>query len=1060
MFGSPLAAMLLLLTPTFVQDAAAAPEAETAVESVVADAVEAADTVAETVGNSVDQATEPREVVDPDFSGVTVTQVGEVETKPVASEGTSAFVIFLIVAACVIVPFVLGSFLAKKMRLKEYGGKLGLTLFAITLGLAPFVVQLASGEPLRDAIRLGIDLAGGTNMKFAVDQEQLQGKVVGKDVMDQMVGAIKRRIDPAGTQEIQVRTVDADRIEVIIPRAEPEKVEAIKSAITRLGSLEFAILADTRQTLHTGIIDRAQSEPGTEVKNGNGDIVGLWRPVGTRSDGTEVDFVGGPNAISRRALRDGEEIIEYLLVVDPKEDRRITGRLLDRAFEQIDPSSGPVVGFRFNTKGGALFQRLTTRYKPDPGTGFKSRLAVLLDNQIQSAPTINDVIGAQGIIQGDYTQEELQSLINVLNAGALEVPLLPDPVFESTVSPLLGLDVQEKGKVAIAIASIAVFVFMLLYYRAAGLIADICLLVNIVLVLGVMALIDATFTLPGLAGLVLTIGMAVDANVLIFERIREERAKGASLRMAINNGFSKAFTTIVDANVTTLITAVVLYMIGTDTIKGFAVTLFIGIVMSMFTALFVGRMIFEIAEKKRWLSDLRMNSIVGRTDLNFLSYRGIAAIVSLVLIGVGLAALFSRGADNLDIDFRGGSMVTFRLDGENAPSLEEARELIDETFEVEPSVERLELAEADGSEVELFRVRTINRDLDDVRKRVATAFAESDYELPRRDLSLGDVESVPEAAEEADTAPDAFAGGRQRVLTLSSRMTALALQDELDKVMQEVNAEKADQIAIVPLADAAVAEAIEGVAVGDEVADTELTTTFRLRGSADLPAGDFDRLGEDAIVRFAESPSFEEVNTFDTSVAGDTKLLAIVAMLVSLVAIVAYIWIRFQRLTFGLAAVAALVHDVLVVVGMVALGGLLSSTPLRTLLGLEDFKINLPMIAAFLTIVGYSLNDTIVVFDRIREVRGKNPNLSKDMIDASLNQTLARTLLTSITTFLVVLILYVFGGEGIHGFAYCLLLGVLVGTYSSIYVASPVLLWLTNRSDRKAAKEDRELATV
>ena len=1067
-----LAAMALLVVlarPTAVH---AQEVADTAVEIAPTDdlAEDGAGPLADEPAVAADQIdADAAEAADAaDLAGVEVEQVGEIEVRDAdgnlvdadsEADGTMPlWLALLITAACIIVPLLLGGFIAKQLKMREYGGRIGITLLAITLAVAPFAIQLFSGQSLRDAIRLGIDLKGGANMVFAVDRDKLEKELTG-EIMDRMVGAIGRRIDPAGTQELTVRRVGPDRIEVIVPGVDAERTETIKASITRLGSLEFAILADQNQKRHSRVIRRAVQEPGTEVRDGEGRVIGLWRQIGVRGDGTEVDFRPGPGTVGRQAIRDGEEVIEFLLVVDPNPDRRITGRLLKRASEEFDPAEGPVVGFEFNTKGGSLFQQLTTTYRPVEGTGQLSRLAILLDDKIQSAPTINAVITTRGTISGDFTPAERKSLIDVLNAGALEVPLIREPVFESTVSPTLGADVQEKGKWAIAMAAIAVFAFMLFYYRSAGVIADICLVINILLVLGVMALIEATFTLPGLAGLVLTIGMAVDANVLIFERIREERAKGASLRMSIDKGFGRAFTTIVDANVTTLITAVVLYMIGTDTIKGFAVTLFIGIVMSMFTALYVGRTIFDIAERKKILKDLSMASIVGKTEFRFLSYRKLAALVSAIVIAVGLGAFALRGADNYDIDFRGGSMVTFRVLGEETVGLETVRELVDAevaereaadstgatTFDV--SIEELQLADAEGVSDTLYRLRTTNNDPKAVSAMVAGAFAESGFELPRQEVTYGDFVDVPEADPEATAAPDAFAGGREVELTTSRPMTAIALQAAIEEQLETLEGE---------------ADYVDGVTYvraqprDEETDETDATREFLVRAIGDVPAADLTTLLDATVADYAASPFFVEVNTFDSQVAGETRWKAVMAMLVSLIAIVAYIWVRFQRITFGLAAVAALVHDVLVVLGAVAFASLLSGTPLRPLLALEDFKINLPMIAAFLTIVGYSLNDTIVVFDRIREVRGKNPNLSADMIDTSLNQTLARTLLTSLTTFLVVLILYVLGGEGIHGFAFCLLMGVIVGTYSSIYVASPVLLYLTNGREKPAS----DLATT
>jgi SecD/SecF fusion protein len=277
--------------------------------------------------------------------------------------------------------------------------------------------------------------------------------------------------------------------------------------------------------------------------------------------------------------------------------------LLKRAYETAS-ESGPVVGFTFNTKGGHLFRQVTTRYQPRDGSGFKHRLAVLLNNEIHSAPQINSIIGASGLIEGQFTREEIAELINVLNAGALEVPLKGEPVSEFTVSPLLGVDVQEKGKLAIMIAAVTVFVFMLLYYWWAGAVADVCLLFNLILVMGTMAFISATFTLPGLAGLVLTIGMAVDANVLVFERIREELRVGRAVRSAIATGFDKATWTVLDANITTLITAIILFEYGTGPIKGFAVTLSVGIVTSVFAALVVTRLLLDLYVGNRNVSTL------------------------------------------------------------------------------------------------------------------------------------------------------------------------------------------------------------------------------------------------------------------------------------------------------------------------------------------------------------------------------------------------------------------------------------------------------------------------
>lgn len=965
--------------------------------------------------------------------------------------GASGFVLFLLVAAIFVVPFMLGALIAGALKLKDLGFRIGVVLFAVTLGIAPFAYAIVAGdsentafERAKEAIPLGIDLAGGTNLVYQVNKEEAEKS--GKDVagsMDRMVGAIARRINPSGTEEVTVRRVGSDRIEVIIPGADRQVVESKKRQMVRLGSLEFEILANGRD--HRQIIREAEKLPPSvkEYRAGK-DVLAIWRQVAKPED-----FQSGHGEVALRTVpnNEGEDTLEVLTMVTPEKDR-VTGKYLTRAGQTVDPNGTPAVSFNFNTQGAYLFQTLTSRNRP-LSDGFQRRLAILLDGKVQSAPTLRETISSSGQISGDFSQQELSELVNVLNAGALEVPLERDPISENSISPLLGADVQEKGKIAIIAAALTVIVFMGVYYLVAGAIANFCLLVNVVLILGTMALIQATFTLPGLAGLVLTIGMAVDANVLIFERIREELHRGASLRMAIHNGFGRAFTTIVDANVTTLIVAVVLYMIGTDQVRGFAVTLFIGIAMSMFAALYVGRLVFDILERKRWLRSLKMLSFVGTTRLNFIGKRSIAAVGSFVLIVAGMTTLFARGEDNLDIDFRGGTMVTFEF--VEPQTIDAVRSTLQSKFGTSITLERLTLTgeQQASSAGKRYRLRTTEQDVNSVRKELAEAFNDSDHELHRVTMTYAPPTQIPVPADDAvaeNTEFVGFEGGQTTELTMSSKITEATVSDYLALAIDGLNKgyEESDTLFRV---------------VGTEGPGTEADggrvreyTTLRVDARQNLAPEDFEAALKQMQQTMASTPIFDEVNSFEKSVAGEMQTSAMLAMLFSLAAIIAYIWFRFQRITFGLAAVAALVHDVLVVLGMVALASYLSGTPIGAILALEDFKINLPMIAAFLTIVGYSLNDTIVVFDRIREVRGKNPALTDDIVNLSLNQTLSRTLLTSFTTLIVVGILYVFGGEGIHGFAFCLVIGIVVGTYSSIFVASPVLLWLTNRGQRPAVK--------
>ena len=968
--------------------------------------------------------------------------------------------IFLAVVAALVLPFVLGTLIANALKLKPVATRLSFVFLAITLAVSPFLITKMSGNDFKDAINFGIDLAGGTNMVFAVDEEQAKAddKKVTDDLMNKMVGKVKQRVDPAETKQVTVRRVGTDRIEVIVPGADQERVDEVKNNITQLGELEFALLANTVN--HQNIIDLAtqKDDAGNDVYGEgsniyrNGNLVAMWRPSALDADG--VPKVTSGDSVASRIITlidgNGNEVParEFLVVVDPDQDKRIKGRHLVSVRPQVT-EKGLAVGFTFNERGGYLFRQVTSRNQPREGEGFFSHLAVLLDNEIHSAPTINAVISTTGVIEGNFTEEEVNSLTDVLNAGALEVPLVKEPVTEFTISATLGAEVQKKGFTAILVALGAVFLFTLIYYLKSGFVADFCLAINILLVLGAMSLIDATFTLPGLAGLVLTIGMAVDANVLIFERMREEQARGSSIRMSIKNGFEKAFSTIVDANITTLLTAVVLYYIGTDAVKGFAVTLFIGILTSMFSALYVGRLIFDIADQKRWLTDLKMMSLISPEGINFLGKKQIAAVASFVIIVVGLIAVGMRGSDNLDIDFRGGTMVTFGFDGET-PEVDDVRAILEPKFEDGITLEQLTVNEAKGEDMierQLFRLRTVVDNTAEVSQTIKEAFAESNYSLEQQHVLLGDVAEVSDAVVQRTNLE--FAGGHECLVTLSRPMTPSGLADQTRAVYREVkNLEGVDLTNVIT---ALSGENESDGATSAEVAKVRLVFSDEATVSDDDKAAAITAVLQSLKTKLEKDPHFEEVNSFAQSVTGDAKWAAVTAMVVSLLMIVGYLWVRFQRVTFGLAACAALIHDVLVVLGLVAIGAYLSGTPLQTIFLLEDFKINLPIIAAFLTIVGYSLNDTIVVFDRIREVRGRNPALTESMVNTSLNQTLSRTILTSLTTLIVVMILYVMGGEGIHGFAYCLILGVLVGTYSSIYVASPVLVWLMNRDAKKVA---------
>ena len=1052
----------------------------------------------------------------------------------------------LVLIALFVIPYIVGALLSRALGMKDYSNRIGTVLLAFSLGLAPFgfhIIQAGKFDAWKNALHWGIDLAGGTNLIYQVETKKAleDGKPV-SEAMDKMVPTIKKRIDPSGTEETTVRRVGIDRIEIIIPGADQGVVAAKKEAMTRIGSLEFGIVANEKD--HRSWLVAARLLSGDNLREGD-QTVAVWREIAEKADSMPPSSV---RTVLRKDKQGKDVPIKQVLIVKELEEDQVTGGYLRRASPSISEDGSPCVNFNFDNEGAMRFFRLTSHNKP-ASDGTKRQLAIILDGKVHSAPNINGPIRDSGQITGNFPPAELKSLVDVLNAGALQLPINTTPISEFTISPLLGADVQNKGLMAIYISSLAVFVFMLVYYRFAGVVANISLLLNMVLIVGSMAICNATITLPGLAGMVLTIGMAVDSNVLIYERMREEMERGSSLRMVIHNGFDKALSAIVDSNVTTLIAAVVLYMIGTDQIKGFAVSLFIGLTMSMFSALYFGRLMFDIAERKRIIRDkMTMLKLIGVTKFDFISKLNIALTCSITFIVIGVGMVIARGKDSLDIDFAGGSMVTFKF--VNDQQIDDVRGKLQERDKqhedlASPSLERLTLADDPSSERgKQFRLRTKETDVKKVSVAIAATFpndssyvlrrvtveftpitksaskttgsfdeasgargddkvqaeapvteskadkpkqddkpaaekasdkkepeqddtakpekkedtpaaAKSESDPPKSDGDSPKSESKPsggsspkiESGEKSPLATigdgDEFANPYRTELTFSSEISTTTAETYLQVELKNINPEHND---------ASVLFRTTGMSgSGKDVADNKAKTydkmLLEVRGTVN------EKELSDALTAMQETlkstPIFEEVSNFAPSVAEDMQYYAILALLASGAGTVVYLWFRFTKADFGIAAVVAVFHDVLFTLAWLPMAFFLSKTPLGPILGLEDFKLNLSIIAAFMTIIGYSLNDTIVIFDRVREIRGRNPMLTRQMINDSVNQTLSRTILTAVTVFITVAILYFIGGEGIHGFAFCMLIGTLVGCYSTIYIASPILLWLWNREQKQ-----------
>ncbi|GAB6184930.1 protein translocase subunit SecD [Thermopirellula anaerolimosa] len=1020
----------------------------------------------------------------------------------------NAIVFFGTLALVLVVPIVLGYFVAKQMRLPDYGGKLA--IFFLTVAVAVFVL-LTRWPP-----KLGIDLSGGVTLVYEVEGTVRQagagrtpaGGETSEVNMDQLIAALNKRVNPSGVKEVTIRRFGPRQIEIIVPEVDEDEVNRLERVISSVGTLEFRILANARD--HRRIIERAQTLGPDELElyDDQGNLLAWWVPVAKGQEQSIGSF--GEVAVRQGQYR-GEPWLQVLVVKDPQD---VTGADLLRVRESVDEGGRPCVSFVLRVGSAQQrFATLTSENRPDPNTGFERRLGIVLDGYLYSAPTIRSTISAQGQITGNFTQEEVRSLLQVLEAGSLPAMLSPQPISRLITGPQLGRDTIRQSVTSMVIAGILVFAFMIAYYRFAGVIACVAVVLNLVMLVAVMIMVKAAFTLPGLAGLTLTVGMAVDANVLIYERIREELSRQATLRMAIRNGFERAMSAIVDSNLTTMLTAAVLYAVGTDQVRGFAVTLFLGLVLNLYTAVFLARIAFEIFERKRWIKKLTMMQVISSTNYDFMGAARYAITGSLILIAVGMGALFMRGQGVLDIDFTGGVAVELLFKepkdiGEVRHRLRELRDLAvsDVRLEGEEPHRRfvINTAAEPGVEAQDY--------LNQVKKKIADIFGD---ELVHYSLELQPVTETGAMssrnrvgglagtgwpalspwifgqAENAGAASDssATAGSEGAVAGSASESTAGNADGKVESSVPvspapasaegsagdtkaaaaegsaRTNRSAAPAVRSWPTrvkllfdhkidydtVNDLVARQLAKLPEPDNKADYEIYNREYRRGDTAgynewevriaLPPETGMKVVEQVRAEFEAIPYFPSSNTIGGKVAGSTRVRAGYALLLSVIGIIVYLWVRFTRFSFGLAAAVALLHDVLVTVGLIALSAYL--TGFLQFLLIQEFKIGLSVLAALLTIVGYSVNDTIVVFDRIREVKGKNPNLTVGMINTSINQTLSRTLITALTTLFVIVVLYIGGGAGIHGFAFTLLVGVTIGTYSSIFIASPILMWMT-----------------
>ncbi|MBL8821578.1 MAG: protein translocase subunit SecD [Planctomycetia bacterium] len=919
---------------------------------------------------------------------------------------------------------------------------------------------------------LGVDLAGGSILVYEVDPafwERQSDAFKREFSAEQLASRIKTRVDPSNLLETTIRPIQGDasrppRVEIVLPISnDPKnknsagKIQEIKRLIQQQGQLEFRILAHNNSMPEFN--DRDAINTAKTQLAGKADEIVLPGKTPPAPTGLEAEYEWLEMSASEI-----ETLKQNFSAESPEGFRMIGDYAYFSAPKQrtIDiPESAPNLGRHFvltrkpiadkalvtgdNMDPASIFPdmnnlQFVVRFgiKPDAQDRFfeltkevKKLMAIIFDGKVISAPELQARLSTGGIItmggSGAEAQRRVTDLARILQAGSLPAALKPEPASEMTMGPGLGEDTIRKGTLAVAGAFLAVCVFMMIYYRFAGFVAVAALFINLLLTVAFLAFANAAITLPGLAGLVLMLGMAIDANVLIYERLREERERGANFALAIRNAYDRALPTIIDTHITSIFTAIVLYAVGTDQLKGFGISLTMGLIISLFTSLYMTRLFFDIALSKGWLKNLSMMKLFSKPNFDFMRVRHYWFAATVILSILGVALFLYRGEEGLNIDFTGGTAYTFQF--KEPKNISEVRSEIMKHPELpEPAVDALyrDATLGTGATRE-FTVRTTNKDAIKVRQAIESAFGK---ELLYVDAKTTDVTAVPPDKQDNEKRDQAFE------ITFSNK------EPPAEEVAKFVNQWFAQHV---PGSNKDFFH-VKGITPGTRQGSFKTSRVeFKLPAELKNKAGDLVKY----VVQQFSLPVSDRLENFDSQLAQETQGKALSAILLSWLAIVGYLWFRFGNWTFGVAAVLCLAHDLMFTVGIIAgchyIVGMFGNVLL-----LEDFKLDLPAVAALLTLVGYSVNDTIVVFDRIREIRGKNPELTTAIINESVNGTLSRTILVSLATWLVVVVLYIFGGEGVKLFAFVMVVGVIIGTYSSIFVASPLLLLLGEGKPRTA----------
>ena len=751
-------------------------------------------------------------------------------------------------------------------------------LLATTLMVLLVVFSIAAIWPPQKKIALGLDIQGGTSFLIRLVPGDKQ---ITKGMLEQAVEVIRKRIDTFGVSEPIISPVGSDRILVQIPGLDTAKIQEARDQLSRVAKLEFRLVyPDNGEKLRA--IDEGK------------DVI----PPEYRIDTHKLAAEGGSmtNEFGETVAGSKEKPKEERLLVKKKAD--LSGDRVSSAGASYE-KDGWVVHLRFDPEGAKKFGDITAAH-------VHHRFAIVLDGVIQSAPVIQDAIyGGDAQITGRFTEEEARGLASVLE-NPLQTPVSIEE--ERSISPTLGLDSIRASILAGLVGLVITLICVAIYYKIPGLVANLALIINLILLVGALTMFHFVLTLPGIAGIILTIGLSVDANVLIYERLREEMALGKSLKVALNTAYEKAFSSIFDANVTTLITAAILFWKATGPVKGFAISLTLGILASLFTALIVGRSCLGWLVDTGRLKRISMLHLISSKNINFLGKGFIACMISLALLLAGAAAFYIRGEKNFGVDFRGGDLITLSAPGK---------------------------------------------------------------------IDIGQVRNALKPIGFADASIQESTQGGKSYITIR---TPLNTSDRVEK----------------------------------QIIQTLPSAGFNVEGS--------ERVG--------------------ALVGGELAKSSLIALGLGILGILIFVTFRFE-LSFAVGAIVALLHDVLMTVGMFALFGR---------------ELTLTMVGAVLTIAGYSINDTIVVYDRIREglASGRRGTI-EEIMNSSINQTLSRTILTSTVTLIPIFCLFLFGGAVLRDFSLAIIIGVVVGTYSSIFIASPIVLWWSRARGRGAAALRREV---